>query len=92
MTINKITINGDEEAKSFCLGIAREIARLFEIPISEAIGRVNKFWVNQTFVGPQMIYHRDEQFWANTIYYEDGTYWWLDWWMAKNTPKPRLYP
>jgi hypothetical protein len=82
----------DDESEVFCFRIASEMVKLFGISQSEAVGRINKHWQGQKFVGPDMIYHRDTVYWANRIYYTDDTYWWLDWWLAENTPKAKPYP
>lgn len=92
MTANEITVNGDERAKLFCLEIAQEMIRLFEISMSEAIGRINREFKDERIFGPNQIYRRDPEEWAKTIYYEPGTYWWIEKWMAEHTPKPKPYP
>lgn len=92
MNMDEISIDADERGKSFCLQIAHEMTRIFGIPISESIGRINQHWKGQKIEGSNMIYQRDPQWWAKTIYYDAGVYWWLDWWMAEHTPKPKPYP
>lgn len=87
-----LTINGDERAKQFCLKIAKEMTRTFGISMSEAVGRINKEWKTQKIFGDSLVYHRVSEEWAKVIYYENGTYWWVDSWMAEHTPKPKPYP
>jgi hypothetical protein len=82
----------DEQGKLFCSKIASDMVRLFNIPTSEAVGRINKQWKTVKIIGPSLLYHQSSDEWAKTIYYEDGTFWWVDEWMAKNTPKSKPYP
>jgi len=90
MNTNEITVNAAEKEKLFCLEIANEMVKAFGIPISEAIGRINKQWNSTRIDG--MVYHKTSEAWAKTIYYEDGTFWWVDEWIAEHTPKPKPYP
>ena len=90
--MNEFTFQTDERAMAFCLEIAAQMVSIFGISKSEAIGRIDKHWEGQRFEGPDLIYQRDVSWWAQTIYYEAGTYWWLDWWMQEHRPKPKPYP
>jgi hypothetical protein len=92
MRTDKITVIGDRRAKEYCVEIAKEMVRLFEIPLSEAIGRINREFKNERIFGPDQFYRRDPAEWAKTIYYEVGTWWWVEKWMAEHTPKPKPYP
>jgi hypothetical protein len=92
MNEDKFFFEGDERAKSYALRIARTMVRLFYIPFSEAVGRINREWKNKRIIGLNQIYRRDPEEWAKLIYYEDGTYWWVEKWMAEHTPKPKPYP
>lgn len=92
MRINRITINGDKRAKQYCLEIAQEMVKLSEIPMSEAIGRINREFKGKRIFGPNQFYIRYPEEWAKLIYYEDGTFWWVEKWMAEHTPKPKPYP
>lgn len=89
---DKFTFDADPDGKSYALKIARTMVRLFDIPLSEAIDRINRDWKEKTIFGPNQIYRRDPEEWAKRIYYEPGTYWWVDEWMTENTPKPKPYP
>lgn len=89
---HRVIVNGDRKAKEYCMEIAQEIVKIFDIPLSEAIGRVNREFKNDRIFGPNQIYHRDVEYWANRVYYEADTYWWVDDWMAEHTPKPKPYP
>ena len=89
---DKLTFNADSRGKSYGLRIARTMVRLFNIRLSEAIGRVNRDWAGVNIFGSDQVYRRDPEEWAKTIYYEDGTWWWVEKWMAENTPKPKPYP
>jgi hypothetical protein len=78
----------DEQSSAFCEQIAEEMVELFRISREEAIGRINRDWRGLKLIGPDdVIYHEDETYWANTIYYGKGSNWWL------NPPdlKPRPY-
>jgi hypothetical protein len=92
MIEDQFTFEADAEAKGFALGLARTMVRLFDISLSEAIGRINKHWNGQKLFGPLMIYHLEPDELARTIYYVDGTFWWVEEWMAEHTPKPKPYP
>ena len=92
MNESDFTFDADERAKSYGLKIARAMVRLFDIPLSEAIGRINRDFKGKKIFGPNQFYRRDSEEWARRIYYEPGTYWWVDEWMAEHTPKPKSYP
>lgn len=92
MTMNEILFEVDEEGREFCLNVASEMVKTFGIPMSEAVGRINKHWQGQKIIGTDIVYHRLEEEWAKIIYYEDGTWWWIEKWMAENTPKAKPYP
>jgi len=78
----------DAQARAFCEAIAREMVRLFTIPLDEAVGRLNCHWKGQSFSGEkEVIYHETEEFWAKEIYFEH----WPQWWTVPD-PKPRPYP
>lgn len=79
----------DDESLGFCNTIILEMVKLFAIGESEAVGRVNRFWKGQKIVGEDdLVYHEEENYWANTIYYGKDSYWWT------NPPdlKPLPYP
>lgn len=83
----------DQEAESFWEEVAEKMVILFNISKDEAIGRINEQWKNTIIGGSDHItYHENTEYWAQFIYYENGTYWWLDDWMKANTPKPGRYP
>ena len=89
--MSEFTFAHDEQAQIYFLQVAEKMAKLFNIPFSEAIGRINKACDGQDYTGQKLIYRESPEDTAKNIYYEDGTYWWLDWWMAENKPKPRPY-
>jgi hypothetical protein len=93
MNMNEISFDADEETKSYCLEIANEMTKILKITMSEAIGRINNQWdKNREFISSGLIFHQDIHSWAKTIYYEDGTFWWVEDWVAENTLKPKPYP
>jgi hypothetical protein len=67
------------EAQDFCDGIVREMVSLFSITEEEAISRINRQWSNLESLGgeEELIYHEDEKFWAQDIYYGPDSFWWL---------------
>ena len=69
----------DKRSEEFCNSIAREMVGLFGIPESEAIRRIGSFWGHLSgIVGDEdMVYHEDESYWARTIYYGAGSFWWI---------------
>ncbi|BCU78294.1 hypothetical protein [Luteolibacter sp. LG18] len=83
------TFETDEMSKAFCDRIAEQMVALFGIDAEEAVGRMNRLWKGQSFVGPDdLIYHEDEVFWANLVYFGGDSNWW------ENPPdlKPLPYP
>lgn len=63
----------DDESRSFCDQIVACMVEMFNITEAEAVGKLNKFWGGLSFIGPRdLIYHEDEQYWANVVYYECG--------------------
>jgi hypothetical protein len=79
----------DAEGRAFCDEIIATMVGLFGISEQEALGRINNHWKNYALLGKDnIVYHELADFWAKTIYYEDGAYWWLD----SAELKPRLYP
>lgn len=93
MNINEITFDADEKTKLYCLKIAIEMTNIFNISMNEAIGRINNQWKkSKDFIDSGLVFHKNPISWAKTIYYEDGTWWWVEEWMAEHTPKPKPYP
>ena len=88
----KFSFDADEDGKSFGLQIARAMVDIFDISMAEAVGRINREWKNVRIYGVNQVYRREPEEWAKIIYYEVGTWWWVDKWMAENTPKPKPYP
>ncbi len=67
----------DAESKEFFDQIAGRMVALFGIEPAEAVGRMNRLWKGQSFVGTDtLIYHEDEDFWANNVYYGGDAQWW----------------
>jgi hypothetical protein len=85
----KFAFQTDSDSEAYCQEIAREMAELFDIPESEAIGRMNRDWNGLALVGEDdVIYHDEPEYWAKTIYYGKDSFWWL----KKAGLKPRPYP
>lgn len=82
----------DNETSEFFKQVATEMAKRFGISIDEAVGRVNQYWHGQIIDTNSLIFHKPPVHLAQMVYYEDGTYWWIEEWMAEHTPKPRPYP
>lgn len=69
----------DEQSRAFCNKIAERMVSLFNISVEEAVGRMNRLWSGQSFIGPKdLIYHEDEDFWANDIFYGGDSLWWAN--------------
>jgi hypothetical protein len=69
----------DEKSEAFCHSIAHEMVRRFAISESEALYRISRFWAHlPEIIGEKdVIYHEAEDYWASTIYYGAGSYWWF---------------
>ena len=83
------TFTTDAQSRAFFDEIATRLVALFTIGHEEAVGRMNRLWNGQVFTGPDdLIYHEDEDFWANTVFYGGDSKWWT------NPPglKPLPYP
>lgn len=84
----------DVEAQKFCEGIVSEMVSLFSITEEEAISRVNFQWSHLESLGgnEELIYHEDERFWAQDIYYGPDSLWWLDDKVRSAKDLPKLVP
>ncbi|MCW1925666.1 hypothetical protein OKA05_24115 [Luteolibacter arcticus] len=85
----KYTFTTDDQSTAFFDEISGEMIALFNISQDDAVGRINRQWKGQSFVGPDdLIYHETAVFWAKTLYYGVRVKWWL------NPPglAPRPYP
>lgn len=83
------TFTTDAQSRAFFNTIADRMSVLFKIGSEEAVGRMNRLWNGQIFTGADnLIYHEDEEFWANTVFYGGDSKWWM------NPPdlKPLPYP
>ncbi len=77
--MSRFSFPTDRQAEMFCWSIVQTMVQFFHISESEAVGRVNRHFQGQAFKGDNdMIYHETEEFWARTIYYEEGCYWWIE--------------
>lgn len=86
---HKLSFSIDAKAEEFCQRIVDTMVTLFGITESEAIGRLNKHWAGQEFIGEdELIYHDDEAYWAKTIYYEENAHWWRN----EDGLNPRPFP
>lgn len=75
----KFNFSVDQQAQKFCEKIANEMCRLFNISMNEAVIRINAHWQEQVITGEDdIVYHEDETFWANQIYFDESYSWWLD--------------
>lgn len=79
----------DAKSELFCLRITQEMRRLFDIPESEAIERINRQFMDKEWVGSSHIYyHESAEDWAKFIYYEDDSYWWMEGGQPRPKPAP----
>jgi hypothetical protein len=84
MTAIRFEFETDQQAQKFCELIVSETCRIFDISSDEAVSRVNAHWHGQAILGEDdIVYHEDETFWANQIYFDDSYCWWLE-----NPPTP----
>lgn len=76
--MNLFKMKTDQESQEYLLNIKSEMVNRFAISEEEAIGRINNYFENMEFIGYKlMLYHEDETYWANTIYYGKDSEWWL---------------
>jgi hypothetical protein len=54
-----------------------ELARLFGVPADEAVGRINRQWRGQAFVGEDIVYHETPEHWARVMYLGKDSLWWI---------------
>ena len=67
----------DGKSQEYCELIANTMTEVLGISSSEAKERINKHWAGQNITGEDdLIYHEDEEYWANTIYYGKDSKWW----------------
>lgn len=79
----------DIKGELFCKEIASEMARIFKIPIEEAVGRINREWKNVCLLGEQhALYHETSGFYAKDIYYGHNSKWWKN----EEGTQPKPYP
>jgi len=87
--MNKIRFEFETDPKSFsyCLDIVQRMIVLFNISENEALLRINRRWIGLALKGEDdLIYHEDEDYWANTIYFGKDSDWW------KNPPNLNPLP
>jgi hypothetical protein len=84
----------DSAAQEFCEGIVCEMVSLFSITEEEAISRINTQWSHLESLGgdEELIYHEDEKFWAQDIYYGPDSFWWLSDKVRSEKNLPKLVP
>lgn len=86
---NGFIFKTDKESYEYCVSIIDKMVELFGITKEEALGRMNKTWGNLELVGDDdLIYHEDEDYWANNIYYGKNSRWWTN----PDGLKPLPYP
>jgi len=79
----------DQESEEYCLRIVQKMVSLFNISEDEALDRLNQNFSDQVIVGDDLpFYHETSEYWAKSIYYEPGVYWWL----GEDGLKPRPCP
>jgi len=78
----------DKESQIFCESIAREMVRVFNISLDEAIGRISREWMKKPIIGDDVIYHETENYWAKNIYFGKSS----EWWLSPPNLRPKPYP
>lgn len=87
--MNKFLFITDHDSEEYCVQIVREMVSLFGITEDEALGRLNQAFADQVIVGDDLpFYHEMPTYWAKSIYYEPGVYWWLSEQGLKSRPYP----
>ncbi len=77
--MREFTFKTDEQSRDYCELILQEMVQLFGISEEEALVRMNRTWRGLEFLGDNdLIYHEDEEYWANNIYYGKDSMWWTD--------------
>ncbi|MCR8630879.1 hypothetical protein [Paenibacillus radicis (ex Xue et al. 2023)] len=67
----------EDLAKKFCESIVQKMSDSFSISKEEAIGRLNKRWINvECITNDDIIFHETDDFWAYDIYYGHNSRWW----------------
>jgi hypothetical protein len=75
--IHNYSFKVNRKSRIFCDKIVSRMVNLFEISVSEAVGRINRQWNGDDFLAKDDLrYHETVEFWVNTIYYGPGSYWW----------------
>ena len=87
--MNPFKFQTDFKGEHFCREIADEMVSLFKISMDEAVGRINREWVNVRLVGDQhAIYHDIACYYAKDIYYGHDSRWWKD----EAQARPKSFP
>lgn len=74
--MTKFQFQTDTESEDFCNSILIEMVRKFAISEKEALGRINAAWKGAEIYDGDVIFHEDEVYWANAIYYGNDSMWW----------------
>lgn len=70
-------VNG--EIEEYCIAIAAAMVDLFEIPLAEAVARMNEHWAGQSLAGElRLVFHEEPDVWAKHICYHFGAMWWAN--------------
>ena len=85
------SFNVTNEGEDFCKEIIEEMVNNFGLTESEALGRINKLWINWDFDSKEEIrYHDLPKDWAYMIYYGRDSHWWNR--LDEPTLEPIPYP
>jgi hypothetical protein len=77
--------------EEFVREIAANMVVLFNIPLEEAAGRINRFWRGNTVhdeLDERILLREGAEYWAKTIYYGSAAMWWV----SEDGLKPTPYP
>jgi hypothetical protein len=78
-TVTDFAFATSPEARAYCERILDEMVRLFGIPKSEALDRMNKLWANRPITSDMsvsLLTHELPEYWAKRLYYSPDVYWW----------------
>jgi hypothetical protein len=75
--LSEFLVTGDDEIVDLLVDTVKCLVDEFEIPRAEAVARVNHYWLpRQVLLDDGIVTHREGNYWARFIYYEEDTPFW----------------
>lgn len=87
--MNEFGLQATPEAVAYIREIADAMVRLLDIPRTEAVGRIRRFWQGEAFVTDiqvGLLGHQLPERWAKDIYYGR-----VPWWIDEQSCRPAPY-